>query len=441
MDEQIERCLSSYQNHSKRFLLESGRKFDLQYSQLYAVRLMALRKKLAVAIRKKWGSSVPIKKISELKMNDKCFVIGTLFKKMELKPNILKEISQQQNILPLPPREKFIDETDILVIEDEAQRVPLTGNLPVQPSVSGTVVALLGYEEKDGKFFVEDFCYCGLSYQSKPDLDLPLVKGEDRYVVIISGLGIGASDHNQLALQLFVDLVTGHLGSLQDQRQFSKVVRIIIAGNSLSKCTQSKENEKVAKYLTRHTKAGSVEAIKYFDNVLVQLGSCVPVDVMPGEFDPANHFMPQQPLHKCMFTKALTYATVQSVSNPYEASIGGVRFLGTSGQNVDDIFKFTNFDDRMDILEHTLMGGHICPTCPDTLSCYPYYTEDPLLLHDCPNIYFAGNQPSFSSKMIKGDNGQSVQLITVPDFSSTSTAVIVNLKDMSCMPLSLGTSF
>ena len=32
-----------------------GRKFELQYSQLYAVRLMAMKKKLAVAARKKWG--------------------------------------------------------------------------------------------------------------------------------------------------------------------------------------------------------------------------------------------------------------------------------------------------------------------------------------------------------------------------------------------------
>ncbi len=36
-----------------------------------------------------------------------------------------------------------------------------------------------------------------------------------RYVILISGLGIGASNHNQLALQLFIDLITGHLGSEQ----------------------------------------------------------------------------------------------------------------------------------------------------------------------------------------------------------------------------------
>lgn len=50
----IERCVCSYKNLSDRFILKE-RKFDLQYSQLYAVRLMAMKKKLAVAVRKKWG--------------------------------------------------------------------------------------------------------------------------------------------------------------------------------------------------------------------------------------------------------------------------------------------------------------------------------------------------------------------------------------------------
>ena len=53
--------------------------------------------------------------------------------------------------------------------------------------------------------------------------------------------------------------------------------------------------------------------------------SCVPVDIMPGEYDPTNQFLPQQPLHKCMFPTALSYSTVQGVPNPYKANIGGLR--------------------------------------------------------------------------------------------------------------------
>ena len=55
---------------------------------------------------------------------------------------------------------------------------------------------------------------------------------------------------------------------------------------------------------------------------------------MPGEFDPANHTMPQQPLHRCMFPEAAAYSTFQSVTNPYEAVIGGVRYYHGNLRNI-----------------------------------------------------------------------------------------------------------
>ena len=41
------------------------------------------------------GKSVSIQKLSDLKTGQKCCIIGTVFKKMELEPSILNEISQQ----------------------------------------------------------------------------------------------------------------------------------------------------------------------------------------------------------------------------------------------------------------------------------------------------------------------------------------------------------
>ena len=43
------------------------------------------------------------------------------------------------------------------------------------------------------------------------------------------------------------------------------------------------------------------------------------------------------------------------------------RFLGTSGQNVVDIHKYTSMTNHLDILENTLRLGHLAPTAPDTL--------------------------------------------------------------------------
>jgi len=47
------------------------------------------------------------------------------------------------------------------------------------------------------------------------------------------------------------------------------------------------------------------------------------------------------------------------------------RFLGTSGQTIDDIFKYLESEDRMEIVQQTLEWSHLAPTCPDTLCSMP----------------------------------------------------------------------
>ena len=52
----LERATCSYENQSERFLFKAGqRNFTRQYSHIYSVRLMAMRKMLAAAARRKWG--------------------------------------------------------------------------------------------------------------------------------------------------------------------------------------------------------------------------------------------------------------------------------------------------------------------------------------------------------------------------------------------------
>jgi hypothetical protein len=42
---------------------------------------------------------------------------------------------------------------------------------------------------------------------------------------------------------------------------------------------------------------------------------------------------------RCLFPGASTFKTFSPVTNPHEFSADGVTFLGTSGQNVDDVWK------------------------------------------------------------------------------------------------------
>ena len=93
----------------------------------------------------------------------------------------------------------------------------------------------------------------------------------------------------------------------------------------------------------------------------------------------------------------------------------------------------------MAILESTLKWGHVAPTAPETLSCYPYDHShlEPFIIREVPNIYFAGNQPEFRYKYY--DEEENALLILVPDFSILRKCVLVNLRNLKCQSISFET--
>lgn len=190
-----------------------------------------------------------------------------------------------------------------------------------------------------------------------------------------------------------------------------------------------------AKYKLKNLEADSVRHVRLLDDMLVQLASAVPTDVMPGANDPANTILPQQPLHSCMFPRATALATLAGVPNPYQCRVGGAVLLGSAGQGVDDVYRFSALDDRLDILAATLQWGHLCPTAPDTLGCFPAMTEDPFVIDAGPHVLFAGNQPAFGARVVAGPGGERCLVVCVPRFSTTHTAVLVDLDSLEATPL------
>ena len=61
---------------------------------------------------------------------------------------------------------------------------------------------------------------------------------------------------------------------------------------------------------------------------------------MPGSDDPCNYLLPQQPFHSCMLPHSSQLATLNLSTNPYCCDVDGVRFLGSSGQPLDDMQRF-----------------------------------------------------------------------------------------------------
>lgn len=75
---------------------------------------------------------------------EKCILIGTIFVHQTLKPSILRDISEETQLAPQPIRTNFVDDSDVLILEDELQRIRLLGEMDVHRFVTGVVVAVLG---------------------------------------------------------------------------------------------------------------------------------------------------------------------------------------------------------------------------------------------------------------------------------------------------------
>jgi DNA polymerase delta subunit 2 len=97
--------------------------------------------------------------------------------------------------------------------------------------------------------------------------------------------------------------------------------------------------------------------------------------------------------------------------------------------------KFCDVPDPLDLLESTLRWGHLAPTAPDSLPCYPMNEDEPFVLSAAPHIYFAANQTEFRTRLVQGEQGQRVRLVLVPKFSTSNTAVLVNLDTLECEPV------
>lgn len=304
----------------------------------------------------------------------------------------------------------------------------IIGNIDVSQLVTGITCALLGADLGDGKFEVEEIIFANLRQQ----INLPLPT-DDVYVVFMSGLDLQNYEKRLINLQLLSQWIAGCLGNLHDI-DTSKISRVIIAGNSIQ-AINSTEKRTVSMTTNVIQSDENLDAVKTLDTFLSQLCQFVEVDIMPGESDPSNHVLPQKNLHMCMFPEAGIYQSMNSVTNPYDCEFGGCRIAGTSGQPITDIMRFSDIDSPVKALEACLKWNHMAPTAPDTLGCFPYYDKDPFIMETCPNVFFTANHGKFETKIIKGEDGQVVRLVAVPEFASTNTVCLLNLKDLSCVPI------
>ncbi|KAF2657334.1 DNA polymeras-like protein subunit delta-2 [Lophiostoma macrostomum CBS 122681] len=460
--------LPSVYNPLHTFELPKGteRHYQQQFADMYFLRLAQLRDAVIRRAEEAWADfklgderAQMVDRVLDVRQGQLCWVVGTVYMEMGLKPNVLDDIAKEHWIAAPPARETYMSGTakDEMMLEDESGRLRVTGESLNQHYVTGCVLAALGTEQADGTFQVIATQHADLPRQpqryERDDSSLavaqkPRLKREKAgKLAIVSGLGITGRDDQEIWLDLLSEYLTGEATGNPDQTNAAQISRLIIAGDSMlqSGPILSREEFLAKKSGKKHYgyDAGDYNALPTdrFDTFLTDLLPAIPITLLPGAADPANVALPQQPLHPALFPHSRAYANppaestetiegLDSVTNPWEGDIDGWRVLATGGQTIDDLLKYVDKVNVMDVMESMLRWRSVAPTAPDTLWCYPFQDDDPLLVKDCPHIYIAGNQKRFQKRVIKGPVDQQVLLLAVPKFREKKVIVVVDMESM-----------
>jgi len=406
--------------------------------------------------RKKFGASMPLtpRVVELIDVGKLTVILGTFYKKMKLKPSKLQDLEdkcfadgQDRKRSGQDASVCFASDDDTALLEDESGRIQLhqsgdawTGIM--SGLVTGLIVALRGCLTNDGTFEVKDLCTAGMAPQPTAGLICSQAAAKSKvnhdYVLLVSGLNAGNCGDRMHLPQILADYITGHLGSASDvDRVSSRIVRVIIAGNSVELNTGKSSGAKVLPISPREQQT-MAQPLQQLDLWLAQVLASVPVDLMPGASDPTNYVWPQQPLHPCLLPTAARYSSLRSVSNPHHCVIGIASFLGSAGQNTRDVLRCTTrakCATAVSAAEKLLRWSHMAPTAPDTLGCYPFHMRDPFVINESPHVFFSGNCESFETSFVTGPSDQRTRVVCLPQFSTTGVAALVSLTDLSCVPL------
>ncbi|KAK2131131.1 DNA polymerase alpha/epsilon subunit B-domain-containing protein [Fusarium oxysporum II5] len=434
------------------FVLDKQRSYQQQYGDMYFLRLTKIKPAVDKVAAEAWtGTKIGeeeaqrVERVLDVRQGELCWVTGTVYMEMPLKPNILEDVSKDRWISAPILTPKYFSKDDQVMLEDESGRIRLVGDvLKTVNLVTGCIIGVMGTENANGELEVIDIKFPDLPPQperwslSKPNSEKAKTKDEDEdmadaseakkgnsKIAIVSGLSFSGTDASHaLELELLSEYLLGEALTPLSQIDVSHISRLVIAGNSISTTDRKPPaadevlpEKKAQKKYGYDASAYNPLPSQLFDAFIAELLPSIPITMLPGAQDPANASYPQQPVHPAMFPSARAYARdptapatqpgwFDTVTNPWEAELEGWRFLGTGGQNVDDVFKYVGSDDRLGMMEAMCRWRCCAPTAPDTLWSYPFQDDDPFVMQTCPHLYFVGNQPHFSTKVIHGPEGQ-----------------------------------
>ncbi|VDM56295.1 unnamed protein product [Angiostrongylus costaricensis] len=367
----IDRIRLEYTDRSKKFALTADDKqnaFERQYNHIYVARLQALKRRILDAGKKQIGE-IEYKQLEDIELFEKAFVIGTITKRISIRPSVLKEIAEEELIVPEDYDDSEVISTasnrDFLEFEDEKQIVKL--------------------EVKSDVFNVERIIWptpC-------PQNSWP-TKKTGGVVAFLSGLELTSNAVDNAIVATAFELMSRWLNC---------------------ELSPTCDPTSISRRIDRNR---------------------VKLDLVPGVGDPCPQQMPQQPIHRaCLPRSSASGAALTLATNPYEFSLAGIDILATSGRAVSDLRRLSGVNSSCDLIELMLRWQHIAPTCPDTVDGFPFENRDPFIMDGTfPHVMVVGNQPHPEFRWFENTCGERCLMISVPRFSQTQLLVMLDLDTM-----------
>ena len=499
------RLSAAYEDLSGRYRMSNEAKsYAKQYSHIYAARLFMLKSDLMERAKKRWPGARVVDRIvsasaatDDSRESDLIALVGTTFKE-QARPNVLDEYrseilhseEDQEEEVTVPLYEAGVD--DAIALEDESGRVKLCGaKVPVARLVTGVTLAALGRLTPKGDLEVLELMGPGFLVPKAPP---PQQQTTTKRILLVSGLlgGGGAANGNNGSLMasqtqksdakfaLLCDWLSGSVGGAAQCDIACSVVRCVVAGDvggdladAFATSTQAKSNKSFLKASSNVHNAQETPilkdafAVRDADVAVARLCALVPVDLVPGESDPTNASLPQQPIHPLLTPNASRFSSFVAATNPHECKIGGHLVVGHSGQPVLDVLKHADYtrtasdkrtflddtdfetidrkgdgpnDHFLAALEDTLYYRHLAPTAPDSLPAYPHQETDPFVIEETPpRILFAGGAPHFATSLATTHSKALTRIVALPSFSTSGIAVLVDIDTLQVQQLSFKT--
>ena len=364
-----------------------------------------------------------------------------------------------ENILGSDKINPYIDHIeDSLYIEDSFGRQIILGNYPnfkKEEFISGIPISIKGKLNQQGIFLFDDFLFYEnidikndyYIFNTPPNNNTinNINNIEKNYILFISNLKIGFPQNelgfNESIITLLIDFIQNR-NNIELKENSDKIKRIILLGSSLD--TNEKELEK--KIIMNHSTPSSQEINKNIldsyialNKFLNYISNYIYVDLMPSSDSNDDLFYPQNPLNKLLFSeniKKINNHTLNLVSNPYFFKMKLSKeneykfFIGTSGENINIIKQYSCFENKINIMKKNMEWRHLCPFSPAYLNLYsPDNKSDPLLIQELPDVYFvSSDETEFKYEKIFINN-KPIILMSLPDFSKSSKAVLFNYED------------